>query len=168
MTAPWSLTPHLSSAELEHRYRACPDGVERTHWQIVWLIAQGHHVPAVADLLGASETWIRTIVHRYNTDGPAGLRDRRRTNPGAMPLVGAEVREDLRQLLADPPPDGGLWTGPTLAAWLADRLHRPVHPQRGWETLRSLGFTPQRPSPRATDADSVAQVAFTKGGLPRR
>jgi len=31
-----SLTPHLSDAELERRYRACRDPGERSHWHIVW------------------------------------------------------------------------------------------------------------------------------------
>ena len=35
------LKAHLSTAELENRYREATDPVERSHYQIVWLIAQG-------------------------------------------------------------------------------------------------------------------------------
>jgi hypothetical protein len=35
MTAPLTLPPHLSSAEMAKRSRSCADGVERTHWQII-------------------------------------------------------------------------------------------------------------------------------------
>jgi transposase len=45
-------------------------------------------------------------------------------------------------------------------------LGRPVDPARGWEWMRRLGFTPQRPRPRETRADPAAQAAFKKGGLP--
>jgi transposase len=166
MTAPLTLPAHLSSAEISRRYRACADGVERMHWQIVWLLDQGQHVPAVARQLGYTEDWVRTIVHRYIDDGPDGLKDRRRTNPGAKPVVSAAVRAELQTRLAKPPPDGGLWTGPKVAQWLSQRLGRPVAPQRAWEVLRSLGFTLQRPRPTAVHADPAAQDAFKKGGLP--
>jgi transposase len=33
------LHPHLSTEELENRYRGAKDPVERSHYQIVWLIA---------------------------------------------------------------------------------------------------------------------------------
>ena len=158
-----SLTPHLAAEELESRYRTCRDPVERSHWHIVWLVAQGHTCPAVARLTGYSETWVRTLIHRYNADGPAGIADRRHANPGQPPLVPAAVREELRTVLADPPSDGGLWTSPKVAAWLTDRLDRAISPQRAWETLQRIGFTLHQPRPRATAADPTAQAAFKKG-----
>ena len=107
MTAPLTLPPHLSSAEMAKRSRSCADGVERTHWQIIWLLDQGQHIPAVARQLGYTENWVRTIVHRYIADGPEGLKDRRHANPGATPLVSAAVRADLQTRLSTPPDDGG-------------------------------------------------------------
>lgn len=158
-----TLTPQQSLAELEQRYRACRDAVERSHWHIVWLVGQGHSGAAVARLTGYSETWVRTIIHRYNADGPVGLVDGRHANPGRTPLVPPAVREELRERLAAPPPDGGLWTGPKVAAWLSERLDRPVSPQRAWETLRTLDFTLHQPRPRARRADPAAREAFKKG-----
>lgn len=159
-----TVTPHLPADEVERRYRASHDPVERSHWHMVWLLAGGHHVPAVATLTGYTETWVRTILHRYNAEGPAGLADRRHANPGHAPLLSPELREELRAALAEPPADGGLWTGRKVAAWMAERLGRPVGEPRGWEAMRSLGFTPQRPRPRAITADPMAQEAFKKGG----
>lgn len=160
-----SLTPHLSVDALEHRYRSCRDPVERSHWHIAWLVAQGHSGAAVARLTGYSETWVRTLIHRYNEHGPAGLDDHRHANPGQPPLVSAAVREELRTVLADPPPDHGLWTGPKVAAWLTDRLDREISPQRAWEVLRSLGLTLHQSRPRAQAADPIAQEAFKKGAV---
>ena len=116
--------------------------------------------------LGFTEDWVRTIVHRYIDEGPRGLRDRRRTNPGATPLVSGAVRAELKERLATPPEDGGLWTGPKVALWLSDRLERAISPQRAWEVLRALGFTLQRPRPTAVPADPGGQAGFKKGGLP--
>lgn len=158
-----TLTPHLATDELERRYRACRDATEQVHWQMLWLVAQGYTCPAVARLTGYSEDWVRTIVHRYNDEGPDGIVDRRRTNRGRPSVVPPAVREALRDRLADPPPDGGLWTGPKVATWLTERLDRSISSQRAWETLRALGFTLQRPRPRATAADPAAQAAFKKG-----
>lgn len=166
MPAPLYLPPHLTSDEIARRYRACPDGVEKTHWQIIWLMDGGQHIPAIARQVGLHQEWVRTIVHRYIADGPDGLTDRRRTNPGQPPLVSPEVRAELQARLADPPDDGGLWTGPKVAAWLSQRLERAVAPQRAWEVLRSMGYTLQRPRPANVHADPDAQAAFKKGGLP--
>jgi len=163
-----TVTPHLSPDKLEHRYRQCRDAVERSHWHMLWLVTLGHHVPAVATLTGYSVNWVRTIVHRYNADGPSGIVDRRLANPGHPPLLSPELRAQLQDALGRPAPDGGLWTGRKVAAWMAAHLARPVGEPRGWEAMRSLGWTPQRPRPRATNADPVAQAAFKKGGFRPR
>ncbi len=162
------LVPHLSPEELERRYRQNRDLVERTHWHILWLVARGHPCPAVATMLGYSEDWVRTIVHRYNDAGPTGITDRRHTNPGAIPLLSPALREELGRTLAEDHPDGGLWTSPKVAVWMTERLGRTVPRQRGWEAMRSLGFTLQQPRTRATTADPAAQEAFKKGGSTRR
>jgi transposase len=161
-----TVAPHLSVDELHTRYRQTPDPVERTHWQIVWLAASGHHLPEVARLVGYTPNWVRTILRRYNAEGSAGLVDRRHTNPGQPPLLSPALRDELAAALTGPAPDGGLWTCRKVADWMAARLGRPVGEPRGWEALRSLGFTPQRPRPRATTADPAAQAAFKKGGSP--
>ena len=118
----------------------------------------------MAALVGYSEDWVRTIVHRYTTTGPAGVVDRRRANPGQRPLRTPELRSERRQALAADPPDGGLWTSPKVAAWMTSRLARAVSKQRAWEAMRSLGFSRHQPRPHATTADPAAQEAFNKGG----
>jgi transposase len=159
-----TVAPHLPQDELAHRYRHAHDPVARSHWHILWLVAQGRQVPEVATLVGYTANWVRTIIRRYNADGPAGVADRRQHSRGHPPLLSPALGEELRRALNGPTPDGGLWTSPKVAAWLSDRLGRPVSAQRGWDALRRLGFTPQRPRPRATRADPVVQTAFKKGG----
>jgi hypothetical protein len=69
----------------------------------------------------------------------------------------------LRAALAEPPADGGLWTGPKVAAWMAARLGREVWPQRGWGYLKKLGHSLQVPRPRhAKAASPEEQVAQKK------
>jgi transposase len=158
------LPAHLPVDELERRYRRARDPVERSHFQIVWLVATGTPTAEVARVTGYSVTWVREIAGRYRAGGPAALGDRRHANPGAAPLLDAAQRARLREALGGPAPDGGLWTGRKVAAWMGDMLDRPVGEQRGWEWLRRLGFTPQRPRPQETRADPDAQAAFKRGG----
>jgi transposase len=161
-----NLPAHLALDELEQRYRRSDDPVARSQWQIVWLLAGGAATAAVARSTGYSVNWIREIARRYREDGAAGIGDRRHTNPGAAPLLDAAQQEALRQALGEPAPDGGLWTCRSVATWMSEALGRPVSPQRGWEWMRRVGFTPQRPRPRETRADPAAQEAFKKGGSP--
>ena len=164
-----TVAPHLPVEELALRYRQARDPVARSHWQIVWLVAQGQHVPEVARLVGSSPNWVREIIRRFNAGGPAALVDGRSAHRGGNPpLLSPAQRLALAAALDGPPPDGGLWTGGTVAAWMADRLGRPVAEARGWEALRSLGFSLQRPRPRATTADPEAHAAFKKGGSKPR
>jgi transposase len=158
------IPPHLPVDELERRYRRARDPVARSHWQIVWLLALGTRTAEVCRVTGYCANRVREVARRYREGGPEALGDRRQANPGAPPLLPPADQEALRQALAGPAPDGGLWTGRKVAAWIAARIGRPVSEQRGWEYLVRLGFSPQRPRPKETRADPAAQAAFKKGG----
>jgi transposase len=157
-----AISPHLSLDALERRYRTAREPIGRTHWQIIWLLARGHPSEQVAAVAGYTVNWVRRLAQRYNRHGPAGLGDRRQRNPGRTGLLSMAPREALVAALAPPPPDGGVWTGPKAAAWMTATLGRHVHPQRGWEMLRRLGWTSQVPRPRHAKAEPAAQVAFKK------
>ncbi len=162
------IPPHLPVSDLERRYRYARDPVTRSHFQIIWLLARGSPTAAVAGATGYSENWVREVAKRYRDGGPDALGDRRHANPGAAPLLSAAQQEELRAALGGPAPDGGLWTCRAVAAWIGARIGRPVAEVRGWEYLRRLGFSPQRPRPRETRADPVAQAAFKRGASKPR
>ena len=165
MARPLVIAPHLTVTDLEQRYRQAGDPVARSQWQMLWLLAGGMSTAEVARVTGYSVRWVQEIARRYRA-GPEAIGDRRHTNPGAAPLLHGQQQEQLRAALAGPAPDGGIWTCRQVARWMSQTLGRPVSEQRGWEWMRRLGFTPQRPRPRETRADPVAQEAFKKGGLP--
>ncbi len=160
------LSPHASTEELEHRYRKAKDPVERSHCQIVWLLSAGKTTGEVCETTGYSPGWVRQIARRYNERGVEGLGDRRHGNPGAKEraLLDEAGEAELLQALCGPPPGGGMWSGPKVAEWIAQRNGlEKVHVQRGFEYLRKLRYSPQIPRPQnASAADASEQEAFKK------
>ena len=106
-----SISPHLSLDELETRYRQAKAPIERSHYQIIWLLAQGRPTQEVAAVTGYSRNWIYELVWGYNRIGPESLGDGRHQNPGAEPLLTDVQQALLWQALQGPAPDGGLWNG---------------------------------------------------------
>ena len=101
------VAPHHSTEELERRYKAASDGIERGHLHIIWLLSQGRSAKFVAEVTGYTPTWVSKILWRYNDHSLAGLGDGRLDNPGAAPLLEPAQVEELRDLVSEPPPDGG-------------------------------------------------------------
>ena len=159
------LQPHLTTEELERRYRAAHEPVERSHYQIIWLLSTGQTTGAVMAATGYSRGWVQQVAKRYNAGGPAALGDQRHRNPGgaARALLDEAGRQELRVALAGDAPDGGLWSGRKVAEWIARKAGRAVGPQRGWEYLRCPGHAPQAPRPAHAEADPAERAAFPKG-----
>jgi transposase len=156
---------HLPTKELAHRSRQAPTPVEARRWQLLALVADAMTVEHAASLVGLNADYARRVVRRYNRDGPASVRDRRKEQvpPRRPPLLTADQQQELAAAIAGPAPHGGLWTGPDVARWIAAKTGRDsVAPQRGHDYLKRVGMSPQRPRPRHTDADPVAQETFKK------
>jgi Winged helix-turn helix len=101
-------------------------------------------------------------VSRDDAEGASGLGDQRARNTGARPLPSQEDEAALRDALAEPPSDGGLWNGPKVAAWVTARLGRKIWPQRGWDYLHRLGSSSQVPRPRHVKAASAEEQEALK------
>src|ERR671913_2513737 len=157
---------HLPVEELEARYRAARDATEARHFQAVWLLARGRTFLEVAEVLAFAPRWVEELAARYNASGPDALGDRRRRNGRAASLLTGAVLSALAERVRTPPDDGGLWSGPKVAAWMARRLGlERVHPQRGWEALKRIGWSLQAPRPRHPRAATPEQRAAFRGGL---
>jgi transposase len=105
----------LSIDELEKRYRQAQEGIERSHSQIIWLLAQGHTTAEVAEITSYSLSWIYELVWGYNRIGTESLGDKLRENRGKPALLNEVQRAQLWQALQEPPADGDLWDGPKVA-----------------------------------------------------
>lgn len=161
-----NIVPYLSSEELEDRYRKAHDPVERSHYQILWLISEGKTTSQVMEVTGYSRGWIQQLARRYNADGPQALGDRRHRNPGAREraLLSADQQEELARALMKPPSDGGMWNSRKVGEWIERRTGRMVSnkKQRGWEYLKRLGHSPKVPRPHHKKANKPEQEAFKK------
>ena len=131
--------PYPSRSEVAARYAAAPTPTERRRWLVIGLLADGAPLAEVVAATGYRPRTIRQIVQRYQATGPAGLVDGRQHSVGAAPLLSPGQLSALRQALQRPAPDGGTWTGPKVAEWIAAQTGKRVHRQRGWEYLRRLG-----------------------------
>lgn len=163
---------HRTARQAWAKYRACRHPVEKSRWHLVWLLlrADDPRTPAqAAAVVGVSVITARDVLHRWNADGPAGLADRRAGNCGRPRLTDGQ-RAALLTALKKRPPDGGLWTGPKVVAYVRDRWGVTVRPQTGWRWLVALGFALQVPRPsRPRAADPAAQRRWKKtcgGGWP--
>ena len=113
---------HLGIEELEARFRGSKDVVERAHFQVIFLLAQGHAKAAVARMTALTPRWVSAIARRYEEQGAAALGDRRRHNAGARPLLSEEDLEALRERLTARPTMGACgaarkWRAGSRSGW---------------------------------------------------
>ena len=152
------IVDHLPLEELEARYRAARDVTEARHAQAIWPLARGRAFLEVAQVLAFAPRWVEELAQRYNAFGPSALGDRRRRNGRAASPLSGGVLAALAERVRTPPDDGGLWSGPKVAAWMARRLGlERVHPQRGWEALKRIDWSLQAPRPRHPRAATPEQ-----------
>ena len=123
----------------------------------------------VAGVLAFAPRWVEQLAARDNAHGPGVLGDQRRRNGRAASVLTAAVLTALAERLRAPPDDGGRWTGPKVALWMARHLGvARGHPQRGWEALKRVRWSLQAPRPRHPHSAPPEQRAEFKGGSRRR
>ncbi len=109
------LTTNLSVDELERRYRRASEGIERSHWQIIWLLAQGRPAYEVAAMTGYSAYWIGQIARRLNDAGEEGLLTHRTpSHPSPFALLAPPDLDELHTALAGPASHGDVWKRRTV------------------------------------------------------
>ena len=163
------LLTHLSVEALALRYKTASEPIAKTHFHAVWLLASGYSVEQAAKLLSFSTRWVKALVKCYNEGGPEQLGDLRARNGTEPKILTPDAREGLKQRVKTAPDDGGLWSGPKVARWLA-KFHaiKFVHDQRGFDALVAIGYSIQRPRPRHPESAGEAErVNFKKNSMTR-
>ena len=160
------LQPHLAPEELERRYKTASSVSASRRYHVLWLVSQDQTISAAAVTVGYTFSWARQLVAAYNQDGPAAAEPRR-TGPkpaseSPVSVLNPAQKALLREALGGSAPDGGLWTGPKVSAWITAQTGRQVSPKLGWRYLKRLGFSFLRPRPKHIDTSAAEQEAFKK------
>lgn len=157
-----SISPHLTIDELAQRYRQATHPTERSHYQIIWLLAQGRPTEEVTAVTGYSRDWIYQLVRSYNRLGPEALGDLRRHNPGAMPKLNDVQQAQLLEAVRGPAPDGGLWNGRKVTDYVKEAFGITMGRQQGWVYLKQMGWRLRVPRPQHQETDLAAQQEWKK------
>lgn len=165
------IADHFTAEELEVKYRKSLDPVESRRWHLLWKIRLGWSIKNSAIAVGLTYSYAQTILRKYNEHGAQGLKNGKkkpaRQRRGRAPLLNDEQFEKLKQALKGKPEDGGKWTGPKVARWIAKETEKEkVANQRGWDYLKKCGYSWQRPRPKHHKGDKKEQEAF-KQNLPK-
>ena len=156
------LREHLSTRELLNRYRNASNVVQKSHYQVIWLLSTGKTPKQVGEITSYSQTWIYQLINRYNHQGEAGLGDLRASNRGKQPLLDDIQQAQLHQVLTTPAPDGGLWNGRKVAEWISEITGKKVSRIRGWEYLKQMEYTLKVPRAEHEESSIEEQLEWKK------
>jgi len=157
-----SLSQHLSTQELLNRYRNARKVIEKSHYQVIWLLSTGKTIKQVAETTNYTQTWIYQLINRYNEQGEEGLGDLRASNPGKEPLLNDVQQAQLHQVLTNPAADGGLWNGRKVAEWMSEVTRKKVSRMRGWEYLKQMEYSLKVPRPEHDEISLAEQQSWKK------
>jgi transposase len=112
---------------------------------------------------------LRDWVHRYNSEGLAGLENRR--SPGPPRLLSVEQKTRLAARVEagpDPKVDRVVrWRRIDLKRWIEAEFGVVMHERTVGKQLRELGYRRLSVRPRHPKADAAAQEAFKKASRRR-
>ena len=104
----------------------------------IWFLSDTTHPRTpreVAEIVGCTPDWVRKLLKRYNAEGEAAMRDKRKNNKGQR-FLDETQQAALEAALSEPLADGGLWRGPKEAAWISETLQRHVSDMSGLKNLK--------------------------------
>jgi transposase len=128
------------------------------------LILDGKSRTEAAESCGMDRQTLRDWVHRYNSDGLAGLRDRAHTGrPGRLT---AAQKAELREVVETGPElerDGVVrWRCVDLKGVLKARFNVDLAERSVGRILNELGFRRLSPRPHHPNKDTQAQETYKK------
>src|SRR3954471_10232264 len=132
----------LGAVELRREAGRCRDARAARRMLALALVLEGGSREAAARAAGMARRTLRDWVQRYNAEGLAGLRDRRR--PGPRPRLTPEQAAELEGVVErgpDPERDGVVrWRRVDLKALIEARYGVALHERSVGKVLRRLGF----------------------------
>lgn len=143
--------------------------LERRRQRAIALLKEGRAPVEVARLIGVDRRSVRRWNAAHRKQGASGLAAR--PVPGRPWKLSARQREQLEQMLLRGAEASGfesdLWTCPRVAQAITHRFGIGYHVDHIGRLLRSLGWTPQRPTRRALERDEEGIQRWSKQQWPR-
>ena len=143
--------------------------LERRRQRAIALLKEGRAPVEVARLLGVDRRSVRRWNAAYRRRGTGALAAR--PVPGRPSKLSTRQREELELILLRGAAASGfesdLWTCPRVARVIAHRFGIRYHVDHIGRLLRSLGWTPQRPTRRALERDEDGIQRWIKREWPR-
>ena len=143
--------------------------LERRRRRAIALLQEGRAPVEVARLVGVDRRSVRRWHAAYRKQGARGLAAR--PAPGRPAKLSARQRRQLERMLLRGAAASGfesdLWTCPRVAQVIRRRFGIGYHVDHIGRLLRSLGFTPQRPTRRALERDENGIQRWVKRDWPR-
>jgi transposase len=143
--------------------------LERRRQRAIVLLQEGRAPVEVARLVGVDRRSVRRWNAAYRRHGAGGLAAR--PVPGRPSKLSARQRARLEAMLLRGAAANGfesdLWTCPRVAQVVARRFGINYHVDHVGRLLRSLGWTPQRPTRRALERDEEGIQRWIKQEWPR-
>ncbi len=146
-----------------------PKALERRRLRAIALLQKGLPPVEVARQLGVDRRSVRRWRAIYEKQGLKGLAAK--PVPGRPPKLHERQRKQLVRYLLQGPRKFGfptdLWTCPRVAALIRKKFGVVYHVDHIGRLLRSLGFTPQRPSRRARERQERAIEHWVRRRWPQ-
>ena len=159
----------LTTAELRRAAGRSRDAKAARRMLALALVLEGVDRKTAAEACGMDRQTLRDWVHRYNSEGLAGLANRR---GGARPrrLDAGQMAELASWVEAGPDPavDGVVrWRRQDLERRIEDRFGVEVHERTVGKYLAALGYRRLSVRPRHPKTDPEAQEGFKKASRRR-
>ena len=154
----------LSAAELRRAAGRSKDAKAARRMLALALVLEGRSRTEAAESCGMDRQTLRDWVHRYNTEGVAGLADR--PLPGRVPRLDAAQMSELATIVEtgpDPEADGVVrWRRIDLCQVVERRYGVRVAERTMGAILHRLGFAKLSARPRHPQSDQQAQELYKK------
>ena len=143
--------------------------LERRRQRAIALLNEGHAPVEVARLVGVDRRSVRRWNAAYRREGDKGLAAQ--PVPGRPSKLSARQRQRLERILLRGAKASGfesdLWSCPRVARVIQVVFGISYHVDHLGRLLRSLGWTPQRPTRRALERDEQRIQRWIKQDWPQ-
>ncbi len=154
----------LSASELRAAARAAKTPAVVRRILALALVLEGEDRGTAAKACGMDRQTLRDWVHRYNSDGVAGLANRK--GAGRPPKLNAEQKEAFKQLVEKGPDRAEdkvvRWRCVDLKRRLETQFNVEVHERTVGKFLNALGYRRLSVRPQHPKSDPEAQETFKK------